>query len=71
MLGWMIVFAMLAVSWKIECYLDSRGNNPVERFIESLPVDDRASLRARIDFLGEVGKSRQGTDIKKLRKRLV
>jgi phage-related protein len=46
---------MLAVSWKTECYLDSRGNNPVERFIESLPVDDRASLRARIDFFGQIG----------------
>ena len=46
---------MLAVSWKIECYLDRKGNNPVEKFIESLPLDDRASLRARLDFLGEIG----------------
>jgi len=43
------------VPWKIECYLDSKGTNPVEKLIESLPVDDRASLRARIVFLGEIG----------------
>jgi hypothetical protein len=42
------------VPWKLECYL-ARGNNPVEEFIEALPVADRASLRARIDFLAEVG----------------
>ena len=27
----------------------------MEEFIEALPVADRASLRARIDFLAEVG----------------
>jgi hypothetical protein len=48
-------FCNVNCSWKIECYLDSKGNNPVEKFIESLPLDDRASLRARIDFLGEIG----------------
>jgi len=31
------------------------GNNPVEEFIEALPVADGASLRAWIDFLAEVG----------------
>ena len=31
-----------------------QGNNPVEEFIEALPVADRASVRARIDFLAEV-----------------
>ena len=41
--------------WTLECYLDARGNNPVQEFIEALPVADRASLRARIDFLAEVG----------------
>jgi hypothetical protein len=46
---------MLGVPWKLECYLDARGNNPVEEFIEALPVADRASLRARIDFLAEIG----------------
>jgi hypothetical protein len=46
---------MLPVPWRIECYLDTRGHNPVEAFIEALPVDDRASVRARIDFLAEVG----------------
>ena len=35
--------------------LPRRGQNPVEAFIVSLPMDDRASLRARIDFLAEVG----------------
>jgi hypothetical protein len=46
---------MLVVPWKLECYFDARGNNLVEEFIEALPVGDRASLRARIDFLAEVG----------------
>jgi len=46
---------MLAVPWKLECYLDARGSNPVNQFIESLPVNERASIRARIDFLGEIG----------------
>jgi phage-related protein len=46
---------MLTVPWRIECYLDARGNNPVEGFIEALPVDDRASVRARITFLAEIG----------------
>ncbi len=33
---------MLAVPWRIECYLDGKENNPVEEFIEALPVHDRA-----------------------------
>ena len=41
--------------WKLEYYLDTRGHNPVEAFIESLPLDERAALRARISFLGEIG----------------
>ena len=41
--------------WRIECYLDTKGNNFVEAFIKALPDDDRASVRARIDFLAEVG----------------
>ena len=46
---------MLAVPWRIECFLDGRGNNPVEDFIEALPIHDRAVVRARIDFLAEIG----------------
>jgi hypothetical protein len=46
---------MLAVPWRIECYLDGKENNPVEEFIEALPVHDRAVVRARIDFLAEIG----------------
>jgi len=46
---------MVVVPWKLECYLDARGNNPVEEFIEALPVGDRASLRTRIDLLAEIG----------------
>ena len=34
---------------------DGKGNNPVEDFIEALPVHDRAVVRARIDFLAEIG----------------
>lgn len=41
--------------WEIRCYLDGRGGNPVDEFIEGLPETDRASVRARIGFLGEVG----------------
>jgi hypothetical protein len=46
---------MLAVPWRIECYLDAKGKNHVEAFIEALPVHDRAVVRARIDFLAEIG----------------
>ena len=46
---------MLIVPWKVRYYLDARGNNPVEEFIEVLPLDERAALSARIDFLAEVG----------------
>lgn len=41
--------------WKIECYLDARGRNPVEEFIRSLTGPEQAILRARIAFLSEVG----------------
>jgi phage-related protein len=46
---------MLTAPWKLEYYLDTRGHNPVEAFIESLTLDERAALRARISFLGEIG----------------
>jgi hypothetical protein len=46
---------MSAVPWRIACYLDGKGNNPMEDFIEALPVHDRAVVRARIDFLAEIG----------------
>jgi hypothetical protein len=36
----------------------------VEEFIEALPVGDRASLRARIDFLAEIG-NRAGEPLSK------
>ena len=41
--------------WKLECYLDARGNNLIEEFIRHLPEAERAIVRARIDFLAEVG----------------
>ena len=46
---------MLPVPWRIECYVDGEQNNPVKEFIEVLPVHDRAVVRARIDFLAEIG----------------
>ena len=55
---------MLAVPWRIECHLDTKGNNFVEAFIKALPDDDRASVRARIDFLAEVG-NRAGEPLSK------
>ena len=41
--------------WKLQCYLDARGRNPVEGFIRELPRGEQAVVRARIDFLAEVG----------------
>jgi phage-related protein len=43
------------VDWQITCYLDGRRRNPVEEFIQSLPERERVSVRARIEFLAEVG----------------
>lgn len=43
------------MAWDLRCYLDGRGRNPVDSFIEELPEADRALVRARIVFLGEVG----------------
>lgn len=43
------------MAWELRYYLDSRGGNPVEEFIEGLPEEDRALVRARIGFLGERG----------------
>jgi len=42
------------VAWELRYYLDSRGGNPVGEFIERLPEEDRALVRARIGFLGEI-----------------
>ncbi len=41
--------------WKLECYLDARGRNLIEEFIQGLRKADRAPVRARIDFLAVVG----------------
>ncbi len=41
--------------WKLECYLDVRGKSPVEDFLRELPEREQAIVRARIDFLAEVG----------------
>lgn len=41
--------------WELRYYLDRRGGNPVEEFIEELPEDDKALVRARLTLLGEVG----------------
>ena len=46
---------MLAMTWRLESYLDSRGRNPVEEFILRLPEGEQAIVRARIDFLMEAG----------------
>jgi phage-related protein len=43
------------VAWQITCYLDARRRNPVEDFIQSLPERERVLVRARIEFLAEVG----------------
>ncbi len=43
------------MAWELRYYLDSRGGNPVEEFIKGLPEEDRAFVRARIGFLGELG----------------
>jgi phage-related protein len=41
--------------WRLQCYVDGRGRNPVEEFIRSLTSGEQAVLRARIAFLAEVG----------------
>ena len=41
--------------WKLECYVDARGANLVEAFIRELPRAEQPIVRARIDFLAEVG----------------
>ena len=43
------------MAWQITCYLDARRRNPVEEFIRTLPARERVLVRARIDFLAEVG----------------
>ena len=43
------------MAWEIRSYLARSGENVVEEFIKELPTEDRALVRARIDFLGEVG----------------
>jgi len=43
------------MAWELRYYLDRRGGNSVEEFIEGLPENDRALVRARIAFLGEAG----------------
>ncbi len=43
------------MAWELRYYLASRGGKPVEEFIEALPERDRALVRSRIAFLGEVG----------------
>jgi phage-related protein len=45
--------------WRLECYVDSRGRNPVEEFIQRLPSGEQAVIRARITFLVEAGSVRE------------
>jgi phage-related protein len=46
---------MYPLVWKLESYLDARGRNAVDEFVQSLTKGDQALVRARIDFLAEVG----------------
>ena len=57
--------------WELRCYLDSRGGNPVEEFIQILPGGDQALIRARIDFLGEVGNRSREPPLQKSGRRLI
>ena len=41
--------------WELRCYLDGRGGNPVDEFIEKLPEEDQALVRARVAFSAQVG----------------
>jgi len=41
--------------WRVQCYVDSRGTNAVEAFIRELPKAEQPIVRARIDFVAEVG----------------
>ena len=41
--------------WLVEFYEEEDGSRPVEEFLESLPLNDRARLDQRIQLLKEFG----------------
>jgi phage-related protein len=43
------------VSWTVEYYRDSKGNEPVADFIEALPNETQVKVFRIIDLLGEYG----------------
>jgi len=36
--------------WKVEYYVDSRGNEPVVDFVDSLPIEVQAKILRLIDL---------------------
>jgi phage-related protein len=46
---------MGVVAWTLEVYQRDDGESPVEDFIEALPKEVRAKVRANLDWLQEVG----------------
>ena len=45
------------MSWRVEFFVDERGRAPVEDFLASLPVEQRAKLLALIQMLEHEGSS--------------
>ena len=41
--------------WEVEYYVDSRGNEPVADFVDSLPVEVQAKILRLIDLLANYG----------------
>ncbi len=46
---------MNQMNWKVEYYRDTKGNEPVADFIDSLPVGTRTKVFRLIDLLGDYG----------------
>jgi phage-related protein len=41
--------------WEVEYYVDSRGNEPVAEFVDSLPIEVQAKVLRLIDLLANYG----------------
>lgn len=43
------------MNWTVEYYMDSRGNEPVADFLDSLPIEVQVKVFRLIDLLGNYG----------------
>ncbi len=58
------------MAWVLQQYEDSRGFRPVEKFLETLPLEGRAVLKARLYYLQERGNRLREPHTKSLGDRL-